>query len=74
MIGGYNVAALIELLEHHDVSLANCAAEGLSHTLLVYDAVNDLMELAKNNCFAKKVIDNWANAEWFTSKTPLAKS
>ena len=31
------------------------------------------MELSANNIFAKKVIDNWANAEWFTSKKPLAE-
>ena len=40
MVGGYNVAALIELLSHSDDSLAGCAAEGLSRTLLVYDAFN----------------------------------
>ena len=41
MVGGYNVAALIELLQHSDTQLAGCAAEGLSRTLLVYDAFNE---------------------------------
>jgi len=73
MIGGYNVAALIEILNNKKAILANCAAEGLSHTLLVYDALNDIIELSANNHFARQVINNWANAEWFTSKQPLAQ-
>ncbi|CAE22423.1 Aconitate hydratase B [Prochlorococcus marinus str. MIT 9313] len=73
MIGGYNVAALIELLQHNDHELAECAATGLSRTLLVYDAVHDVIELAETNRFAKKVVDSWAAAEWFTSKPILAK-
>ena len=74
MVGGYNVAALIELLKHNDEELAGCAAEGLSRTLLVYDAFNELMELAADNRFAKQVVDSWAAAEWFTSKPELADS
>ena len=72
MVGGYNVAALIELLQHSDAQLAGCAAEGLSRTLLVYDAFNEMMELATSNRFAKQVVDSWATAEWFTSKPELA--
>ena len=74
MVGGYNVAALIELLQHNDVELAGCAAEGLSRTLLVYDAFNEVMELATSNRFAKQVVDSWAAAEWFTAKPELAES
>ena len=74
MVGGYNVAALIELLQHSDEELASCAADGLSRTLLVYDAFNDVMELAASNRFAKQVVDSWAAAEWFTSKPELAES
>ena len=74
MVGGYNVAALIELLKHSDEELAACAAEGLSRTLLVYDAFNELMELAGDNRFAKQVVDSWAAAEWFTTKPELAES
>jgi len=73
MVGGYNVAALIELLQHKNEVLADCAASGLSRTLLVYDAVNDVIELAKTNRFAKQVIDGWSTAEWFTSKATLSK-
>ncbi len=73
MIGGYNVSALIELLNSHQADLAICAAKGLSRTLLVYDAVNDIFDLAKTNKYAKEVIQSWAAAEWFTSKPKLAK-
>ena len=72
MVGGYNVAALIELLQHSDSALAGCAAEGLSRTLLVYDAYNEVMELAASNRFARQVVDSWAAGEWFTSKPELA--
>ncbi|MBM5791639.1 MAG: bifunctional aconitate hydratase 2/2-methylisocitrate dehydratase [Cyanobacteria bacterium M_surface_10_m1_298] len=71
MIGGYNVGALIELLSSADAGIAEAAATGLSRTLLVYDAYNDVLELAASNPYAKRVIDSWANAEWFTAKPEL---
>lgn len=74
MVGGYNVAALIELLKNSDEQLADCAAQGLSRTLLVYDAFNEVMNLAASNRFAKQVVDSWAEAQWFKSRTELAES
>ena len=74
MVGGYNVAALIELLKNSDEQLAECAAQGLSRTLLVYDAFNEVMDLAASNRFAKQVVDSWAAAEWFTTRAELAES
>ncbi len=71
MAGGYNVAALLELLENPDEAVAACAATGLSGTLLVYDAYNDLLEQAAANPFARRVVDSWAAGEWFSSKPPL---
>jgi aconitate hydratase 2/2-methylisocitrate dehydratase len=71
MIGGYNVGALIQLLSSPDPAIAEAAAEGLSRTLLVYDAYNDVLELAASNPYAKRVIDSWAAAEWFTAKPEL---
>ncbi len=69
MIGGYNTAYLIEALK--DNSIADDAAEALKHITLVYDACETVMELSKTNEAAKKVIDSWAAAEWFTSKPEL---
>jgi aconitate hydratase 2/2-methylisocitrate dehydratase len=71
MIGGYNVGALIDLLSSSDPAIAEAAAEGLSKTLLVYDAYNDVLELADSNAYAKRVVDSWAAAEWFTAKPEL---
>ena len=71
MIGGYNVGALIELLSSSDPAIAETATIGLSRTLLVYDAYNDVLELAASNPYAKRVIDSWAGAEWFTAKPEL---
>ncbi|MFT5340139.1 MAG: aconitate hydratase 2/2-methylisocitrate dehydratase [Cyanobium sp.] len=71
MIGGYNVSALIELLSNSDPAIASAAAEGLSRTLLVYDAYNEVLELASSNPYGQQVIDSWAAAEWFTAKAEL---
>ena len=74
MIGGYNVAALIALLSNSDSKIAAAAAEGLSRTLLVYDAYNDVLELAASNSYAQQVVDSWAAAEWFTAKPELPET
>ena len=71
MIGGYNVGALIALLSSADGAIAEAAATGLSRTLLVYDAYNDVLELAASNPYAQRVIDSWAAGEWFTAKPEL---
>ncbi|MEY3929557.1 MAG: bifunctional aconitate hydratase 2/2-methylisocitrate dehydratase, partial [Cyanobacteriota bacterium] len=71
MIGGYNVGALIALLSSTDAAIAEAAATGLSRTLLVYDAYNEVLELAESNAYARRVIDSWAAAEWFTAKPEL---
>ncbi|MFU8790153.1 MAG: bifunctional aconitate hydratase 2/2-methylisocitrate dehydratase [Methylobacter sp.] len=67
MLGGYNIAPLIELLDNE--ALAPIAAKALSHTLLIFDAFHDVQEKADaGNRFAKQVLNAWAEAEWFTSK------
>ncbi|WP_427161856.1 bifunctional aconitate hydratase 2/2-methylisocitrate dehydratase [Aliinostoc sp. HNIBRCY26] len=87
MVGGYNVQSLIELLQFStkpsegDTPLvmggegkepiAAYAAAALSKTLLVYDAFHDVLELAKINPYAKRVVDSWAEAEWFTVRPKL---
>eukprot|EP00397_Hematodinium_sp_SG-2012_P005171 GEMP01005189.1.p1 GENE.GEMP01005189.1~~GEMP01005189.1.p1 ORF type:complete len:877 (+),score=204.76 GEMP01005189.1:161-2791(+) len=64
MLGGYNVTPLVHLLD--DPSLAPIAVEGLSNTLLVFDAFNDVAEKRRNgNKFAQQVMENWANATYF---------
>lgn len=71
MLGGYNIAPLVELLDDDD--LAPIAARALSKTLLVFDAYHDVIHKAKTNNWAKQVVDAWAEAQWFTDRTPLAE-
>jgi aconitate hydratase 2/2-methylisocitrate dehydratase len=72
MLGGYNIAPLIELLD--DEQLAPIAVKALSHTLLIFDAFHDVKEKADaGNDFAKQIIRSWADAEWFTAKPEVAE-
>ncbi|NOR81580.1 MAG: bifunctional aconitate hydratase 2/2-methylisocitrate dehydratase, partial [Methyloprofundus sp.] len=70
MLGGYNIAPLIDLLDNE--TLAPIAAHALSHTLLVFDAFHDVQEKAEaGHVFARQVLQSWADAEWFTSKAEV---
>jgi aconitate hydratase 2/2-methylisocitrate dehydratase len=70
MLGGYNVQALVALL---DTPLAETAVKALSNTILMFDAFHDVDEKMKaGNAHAKKLIESWANAEWFTNRSALA--
>ncbi len=72
MLGGYNIATLVELLDN--VELSALAGEQLKHTLLMFDAFFDVAEKAKNgNQVAANVIQSWADAEWFKNKPALAE-
>jgi len=74
MLGGYNVKPLVNALSSKNVKVVAATIEALSHTLLVYDAFNDVEELHKAGVTAATVVMNsWAEAEWFTSKPALAE-
>jgi len=70
MLGGYNIEPLIDLLD--DAETADAAAAALSRTLLMFDAFHDVVEKAKTNAHAKRVVESWANAEWFMAKPKVA--
>jgi aconitate hydratase 2 / 2-methylisocitrate dehydratase len=73
MMGGYNVPPLVEALKIAEV--AGAAAEQLKNTILVYNSFNDVKDLMDaGNAEAKKVIESWANAEWFTNKPALEEA
>ena len=73
MLGGYNVAPLIELLD--DAAVGTIAADGLKKTLLVFDAFHDVEAKAKaGNANAQAVMTSWAEAEWFTSNPEVPSS
>ncbi|MGH1543340.1 MAG: bifunctional aconitate hydratase 2/2-methylisocitrate dehydratase [Arenicella sp.] len=72
MLGGYNIVPMIDALDND--KLADEAVKGLSHTLLMFDAFYDVKEKADaGNAYAQKVLQSWADAEWYTSKPELAE-
>ncbi|MDR2789496.1 MAG: bifunctional aconitate hydratase 2/2-methylisocitrate dehydratase [Campylobacteraceae bacterium] len=71
MLGGYNVAPLVNALCDKDENIARAASSELKNIILVYDAFDDIKELSKTNKFAEDILVSWANAEWFTAKKPL---
>ena len=73
MQGGYNIATLVDLLDNSE--LAELAGKELKHTLLMFDAFNDVKEkMDAGNAVAKSVVESWANAEWFTNKKKVPES
>ncbi len=67
MGGGYNVPPLVAALKVK--GLADGAAKALSGLTYVYDAFDDVAALAKaKNAAARRVLEAWANADWYTSK------
>ncbi|MEZ0245989.1 MAG: aconitate hydratase B, partial [Methylophilaceae bacterium] len=69
MLGGYNVQALVALL---DSPLGEEAANALKYTTLMFDAFHDVQEKMKaGNAHAKRLIESWAEAEWFTARKAL---
>jgi len=72
MLGGYNIQPLIAALD--DADLADTAVTALSHTLLMFDAFHDVEEKAKSgNKAAARVMQSWADAEWFLAKDDVAE-
>nr|ACX30606.1 aconitase B [uncultured bacterium ARCTIC96BD-19] len=72
MLGGYSIESLIDLLEDDETAMEAC--EALSHTILIYEAHQSILEKSAKNAHAKKIVDSWASADWFTSKDPLPES
>jgi len=73
MLGGYNVAPLVQLLD--DAEVGAVAADALKYTLLVFDAFHDVEAKAKaGNANAQAVLKSWAEAEWFTSRPEVPQS
>jgi aconitate hydratase 2 / 2-methylisocitrate dehydratase len=66
MMGGYNVPPLVAALK--DPELAEASAKALALTTYVYAAFDEVLELSKTNAAARKVVDAWANADWFKTR------
>src|SRR3990172_10525277 len=66
MMGGYNVGPLVGALSAPE--LAEDAVRALAFTTQVYDSFDAVVALSKANPAARKVLESWAKAEWFTSR------
>ncbi|WP_417763690.1 bifunctional aconitate hydratase 2/2-methylisocitrate dehydratase [Shewanella sp.] len=72
MQGGYNIEPLIKVLDNN--KLAGIAEKALSHTLLMFDAFHDVVEkMQAGNEYAKRIVESWANADWFLGRPKLAE-
>ncbi|MBF0612417.1 MAG: bifunctional aconitate hydratase 2/2-methylisocitrate dehydratase [Magnetococcales bacterium] len=69
MVGGFNVDPLISLLD--DAAMGSDAVAALSKILLVYDSFAKVVEKAKSNANARQVMQNWADATWFTNSPEM---
>jgi len=69
MGGGYNVSALLRLLRI--APLAEAAAEALKGLTKIYEAFDEVAELATTHPAARGVLESWAAAEWFTRSPAL---
>ncbi len=72
MKGGFNLEALIELLE--DKELGDEVASALSGTILIFGFFDKIKKLALTNPGAKKVLDSWSRAQWFTNSPQFPAS
>lgn len=73
MLGGFNIKPLIDLLASDECG--ETAAKALKHTLLMFDYFNDVKALAEGgNAHAKAIMQSWADAEWFTSRSGVPES
>ena len=72
MLGGYNIAPLIDCLDNDE--RAHIAADALCNTLLMFDAFHDVKEkMDAGNAQARRVMESWANGDWFTSRPEVAE-
>lgn len=69
MLGGYNVKPLIKALDNK--SLAEEAFKALSGTILIYDDFDTIRKLSSSSQYAQKIIESWAEGEWFMSRPEI---
>lgn len=72
MGGGYNVAALVQLLTIETTAAA--AATALKGLIKVYEAFDQVAALAASNVHAMAVLQSWAAAEWFTASPEVPET
>ncbi len=74
MRGGYNIAPLLKAMDDKRSEVAAAARLSLENTLLIYDAFADVVDrFAEGHAGARKLLESWAAAEWFTRRPPLSE-
>jgi aconitate hydratase 2/2-methylisocitrate dehydratase len=72
MRGGYNIAPLIAALDSDELEVVAATVVALSHTTLIYDAINSVNDKRKKGSeSAAEVMESWASAEWFKKRAAL---
>ncbi len=70
MIGGFNIAPLIETLSDHE--LGKEAAFALENSLLIFDAFSEVENLAnQGNLHAQNLLNSWAKGDWFSRRAKV---
>ena len=74
MMGGYNLAGLVDVVAENGDLAAKAAAE-LKNLPLAVNVFEEVKELAdKGNDIARDIIDSWSKAEWFTRLEEVPQS
>jgi aconitate hydratase 2/2-methylisocitrate dehydratase len=70
MQGGYNIKPLINMLNNEE--FGQYAMKELKNTILIFDYFHDIEEMVKQqNTNAIKLMESWANGDWFLNKKKL---
>jgi aconitate hydratase 2/2-methylisocitrate dehydratase len=75
MRGGYNLEPLFAALDDPRPGVSEAAVSALEETLLVYDAFDRAVAMSeKGHAGARKLLESWAAAEWFTRRPALPEA
>jgi aconitate hydratase 2/2-methylisocitrate dehydratase len=72
MGGGYNVVALIRLLQNE--ATAQSAADAMKGITKVYESFDEIVQLAHDNPHAKDLLESWARADWFNNSPAVPET
>jgi aconitate hydratase 2/2-methylisocitrate dehydratase len=72
MGGGYNVVALIRLLQNEVT--AQAAADAMKGITKIYESFDEIVQLARNNAYAKDLLESWARADWFNNSPAVPET
>ncbi len=75
MVGGFNLDALLSLLQKGDSELSFAIAKSFKSMVLSVNVFEDVSKLASTgNKTAKEIVESWAKGEWFTTLPEIPES